>query len=186
MGGIGKSRLVTVIIPANNTNPQISFPDQPDLRYARILAIETFTVSDVSASQPDGVTVLSDADLPKVTVTFETNDSDDLQIVDANGKQKYTSMEQAANDKDNPNATGRFRTTSQNLKWIPLVDLHRVQNATPVPFVREIFEFNNTFITWDKSYISMNPVITPGAANAVIFNVYYSFTNIFGGQIRRT
>src|ERR1035437_6065629 len=80
MGGIGKSRLITVIVPAGNTNPQISFPDQADLRYARILAIETFTVSDLAVSQPDGVTVLADANLKNVTVTFETNDSDDLQI----------------------------------------------------------------------------------------------------------
>ena len=186
MKGIGKSRMVTLIIPAGNTNNSISFVDQPDLRYARILAIETFTSSDMQFSVPDNIPVISDAQLNQITLTLETNDSDDLQIKPQPGQQFSELLRKAATDIDNPNATGRFRTTSQNIKWQPLAALHRIQNASTSPFVREIFMLNNTFVTWDKSFITMPTAITPMGNLAVVFQVYYSFTNIFGGEIRRT
>lgn len=181
--GIGHSRMVTLTIPANNTNNSISFVDQPDLRYARILALETFTTTDFANSVPDNIPVITDAQMNNIAVTFETNDSDDLQMNGMTASQLISSNKAL----DNPNVSGRFRTTSQNIKWQPLATFHRIQNATPAPFVRELLLFNNIYITWDKSFITMPTPINPGgSAVSVIFQVYYSFTNIFGTEIRRT
>lgn len=170
--GFGKSRQVTVIIPAGNTATSISFPEQSDLRYARILGMETYTATDVAVSTPDTTTVITDAQLKLINLTLETNDPDELfEELPAN---------------ENPNNTGRFRTTSQNIKWQPLVSFHRVQNNA-APWVYELFEFNNIFITWEKSFITMPVPINPGSsAKAVIFQVYYSFRSVYGKLIRRT
>lgn len=171
--GISKSRLVSIIIPANNTASQIAFPDQPDLRYARILGMETFTASDL-ATDMNGVANLPDANLNGVMLVLETNDADQL-------------FENEANSADNPNNNGRFRTTAQNIKWIPLTTLHRVQNATPAPFVRELLEFGNIFISWDKCYLNMPVPINPGGSPiCVTLNVYYTFRSIYGKLITRT
>lgn len=173
LGGIGKSKQVSLTIPAFNTRTQIPFGDESDLRYARILGIETFTRTELATSTPNNISVITDAQLPLINLTLETNDADDFQL-DVKGEQ-------------NPNNTGRFRTTSQNIKWQPLITFHRIQNANTAPFVRELFEFTNIFITWDKSFITMPVPINPGATPVdVVLMVYYTFRNINGGLITRT
>lgn len=182
---VRKSRLVTILIPANNPNSVIGFGEQPDLRYARILGIQTFTVGDFSHTQPTGIPVINGAQMTSISLTLETNDADDLQIFDKMKSGTFNPMLEAVS-KDNPNATGRFRTTSQNIKYSPLSAYHINQNGANDTFVRNLPEFSNLFIIWEKSFITMNPIITPIADVAVVFNVFYTFTNIFGGQIQQT
>lgn len=174
MRGFPKSKMITVQIPAGNGNPQISLGEQSDLRYARILGLETFTSTDLATSIPDNIPLISDAQLKLISLVLETNDADDWQVTDPNSN-------------SNPNNTGRFRTTSQNIKWQPLATFHRVQNSAAAPFVRQLFEFNNIFITFDKSFIVMPTPINPGgSAIAVAFQVYYTFRSIYGKMISRT
>lgn len=173
MRGFPKSRLVTLVIP-NNNNSQISFPDQPDLRYARILGIETFTSSDLTSSIPDQIGLITAAQLPNIALTLETNDADEWYENETGNA--------------NPNNTGRFRTTSQNIKWQPLVTFHRIQNGNSAgAFVRQLFEFNNIFVTWEKSFISLPANMNTSGNNiAACFQVYYTFRSIYGKMITRT
>ncbi len=182
---VRKSRLVSVIIPANNTNGVIGFGEQPDLRYARILGIQTYVALDFAQTQPTGIAVLDGALMPNISLTLETNDADDLQIFHKMQNKTFNVTEEATNV-DNPNATGRFRTTSQNIKYSPLSNYHVHQNSATNSFQRNLPEFSNLFIIWEKSFITLNPIITPLVNTAVVFNVYYTFTNIFGGQIQQT
>jgi len=170
--GIAKSRMVTLKIPAGNTSPSLSFPDQPDLRYARILGIEAFCDADMAQSIPDNLPVIGAANLPQIALTLETNDADEW----------YENVPEA----QNANNTGRFRTTSQNIKWQPLITFHRVLNLGVTPSVFDMFEFNNIFVTWEKSFITMPTPISPVADTAVIIQVYYTFRSIYGKLITRT
>ena len=169
--GVPKSRMVTLKIPNGNTAGQISFPDQSDLRYARILAIEVFGAEDMAQSIPDYLPVISGALFSSVAITLETNDADEWYENEAKT--------------ENPNNTGRFRTTSQNMKWMPAVLFHRIQNDG-FPAVFEMFEFNNIFVTWEKSFITMPTPITPDTDTAFIIQVYYTFRSIYNELITRT
>jgi len=186
--GVPKTLQIFIQIDAGNTSAEIKFPDQPDLRYARILGIETFTASDLAQTSPGGVAVITDAQLKLINVTFETNDADDWQEEhNADGSPILNARGQMTlKQPNNPNETGRFRTTSQNIKYQPLTTFHRVQNATPAPFVRELLAYNNIFITWDKSFITMPTPITPVSALAVVFQIYYTYRSITGKLITRT
>lgn len=164
--------MVTVKIPAGNTSTQISFPDNSDLRYARTLGMETFTAETMAQSIPDFLPVITAAQMPLIGVTLETNDADEWYENDTSA--------------NNPNKTGHFSTTSQNVKWNPLAAYNRILNLGVNPSVFEIFGFNNIFVTWEKSYITMPTPITPNVDTAVIFVVYYTFRSIFGTLIKRT
>jgi len=170
--GIAKSRLISLKIPAGNTSVSLSFGDQPDLRYARILGIEVFTAESLAQSIPDNWPLITASQLPQVACTFETNDADEWY--------------ENTPDAENANNTGRFRTTSQNIKWQPAITLNRIINLGVAPSVFELFEFNNIFITWEKSYITMPTPISPGQDSAICFQVYYTFRSIYGKLITRT
>lgn len=186
MRGIAKSLQVNVIIPANNTSAEIKFPEQSDLRYARILGLETYTATDYAQATPGNTAIITDAQIKLINVTFETNDPDDWQEqLDAAGNPIMQNGGYMLKP-DNPSNTGKFRTTSQNIKWQPLVDFHRVQNTATAPFVRELLEYNNIFITWEKSFITMPTPISPIADLAVVFQVYYTYRSITGRLISRT
>lgn len=170
--GIAKSRMITLKIPAGNTAASISFQDQSDLRYARILGIEVFTANDMAQSIPDNLPVLPAGQLNLVALTLETNDADEW-------------YEDQGDSVTSPVNTGRFRTTSQNIKWQPLATFHRINNLVD-PYVFDMFEFNNIFVTWEKSFITMPTPINPGVDTAIIFQVYYTFRSIYGKLITRT
>lgn len=174
--GLVKTRLVTVIIPDGSTATQVFFDDQPDLRYARILGMEVFVRAanfaqgDLAQSIPLGIAPLPVAQLKNIAVNLETNDPD-----------KWNDVYQLG---ENPNNTGRFRDTWLTIKNQPLVTFHRIigESRQVAPGVKSLFEFNNTFVSWSKSYLTIiNP---PGAfAYAVCFQVYYTFRSINGKLI---
>ena len=62
----------------------------------------------------------------------------------------------------------------QDVYRVPLVSLHRMQNASNDPFVRGLFEFVGQKVTWDKTYIEL--AAAPANTNNIsfIFGVYYS------------
>lgn len=166
LNGIGKARLLEIKIPANSTQPTIPIGTQDDLRYARILGIEVLTASDLAVTYPGNLPVLPDDNLKQVMLILETNDADDWD-----GKQ---------------GANGRFSMTGQNFKYIPLASFHRSQNASGNSFVRQMFEFSNIFITWEKSFLVMPVALGNTTDIAIAINVYYTFRNIEGKLINRS
>jgi len=172
--GIAKSRLVTLIIPRGNTQTILYFNDQADLRYARILGMEVVALEDFAQPLPTlgpFIPVLPQQLLRWVAVSLETNDPDKWD-------ENYP-LGHSAND------DGRFRDTWQTIKNQPLVTFHRMigQPGTSVGGVYELFEFNNTFITWDKSLITMPDPVQVSQGFAVCFKVYYTFRSVNGRLI---
>lgn len=67
------------------------------------------------------------------------------------------------------------QSIGEQINQFPLVSLHRVQNGTPTPFVRNLYELGGDYIvSWDKSRVNTGTVITIGGAKvSYLFNVYY-------------
>lgn len=52
-------------------------------------------------------------------------------------------------DPSNPSAVGEW------ISLVPFTLLHRVQNATPDPFTRQMFELVGQTIYWEKCYVTL-------------------------------
>jgi hypothetical protein len=65
----------------------------------------------------------------------------------------------------------------QNIgEWIqnvPLTLMHRVQNASADPFVRQMYELAGQVIYWEKCYVTFAQALTPGANVSILLNVYF-------------
>lgn len=166
MRGIPQARLVNLVVPTGYAAPVLSFPEQPDLRYARILGIEVLSAGALANSIPDQTVVIPDANLINVALTLETNDADDWS--------------------QHTGSNGRFGTTGQHIKYLPIALLNRTQTATPAPFVRQLFEFNNIYVTWEKSFVSFGTALGNGVPWAIPFMVYYTWRDIMGNLIAKT
>ena len=179
MKGFPHCRMVEIKLPAaNNTVSTFKFQDQPDLRYARILAIETYVALDIAQTFPSGFPLIDGTQISKLSLVLETNDADDVAWTDAKGKivAPRTAL-----------GNGRFTSTQQNIKYLPLASLHRIQNSATAPFVRQLMEFDNMYVSWDKCFIQ---TINGGLGNStdvgVALMVYYSWLDINGKPIART
>jgi len=166
-------RLVTLKIPgiaAGNTGQQFDFTDQADIRYARVLHLEAFFQNDLAFSFPEPLPVIADVLANKCALVLETNDPDDLTG-------------------EKTNAPGRFTSTTQTQKWLPLTAIHRVQSQGGIlsaPFVRQLLSYRNLYITWQKSFLNVAP---GGLGNtvdiALCLGVWYTFIDIHGKAIQR-
>ena len=171
--GASYYRQVVLKIPGiagpGNVGTSFQFDDQPDLRYARIQAMEAYTASALSVAYPEPSVVLPDAQAKLVTFVFETNDPDDV--------------------KHQKGADGRFQSTLQTVKWLPFTAINRLQNqaTNTASFVRQLVPFKDLYITWQKSFINIAP---GGLANtvdtAIVLGVWYTFLNKQGKEIVRT
>lgn len=92
---------------------------------------------------PTGAQVVNQADYIKGYLTLYTNDVKD------------------------PKSVGEW------LQNIPMVVLHRVQNATPTAFVRIPYMLAGQTIIWDKSYIRLTSALNNTTDHSFIFNVYF-------------
>jgi hypothetical protein len=57
---------------------------------------------------------------------------------------------------------------------MPLVSMHRVENATPDPFIRVPPSFNKLYVQWLKSYIIVPAGVGGGGDVSFLFTCYYS------------
>jgi len=175
MEGKSYARLVTLKVPGvpgGNASTTLTFPMQQDIRYARIQAIEAYFASDMAVAQPETIAVLPDNLASKVSLVLETNDPDDM------GHTK---------GKD-----GRFSSTTQTTKWLPLPAFHRMQNQNVASgsnssFVRYLFEYKDLYVSWEKSFV----MIAPGGLGnttdlAIVLGVWYTFIDKEGKAIKRT
>lgn len=71
------------------------------------------------------------------------------------------------NDIKDPKSVGEW------IQNVPLVVLHRVQNATPTAFVRIPYVLAGQTIIWDKSYIRLTSALGNTVDKSFIFNVYF-------------
>ena len=191
------------ILTTQSGQAQIKLPDQPDLRYSRVVALETYTYADQQSSQPSGYKVIDGVDLAKIALVLETNDADDTghylmndqgAYVNAQGQPILAGQQPIWMPSKQALGNGRFSSTQQNVKYMPLASLHRIQNAGsagapvagPDPFVRDLSTFYNMYVSWDKCFLQ---TINGGLGNtenkAVIIGVYYSWLDINGLRIVR-
>jgi hypothetical protein len=164
-------RLVTLKIPgiagAGNVGTNFEFPDIGDLRYARTQSIESYSREDLAYSFPEPTQVIPLSQFPLVTLIFNSNDPD------------KTAKEQGEH--------GRFSTTIDSQRWVPLVTLHPVYNGTTGANVMFNKFYKDLYIVWQKSQANIAP---GGLANttdqAIVLGIYYTFTDIKGIPYQRT
>jgi len=191
------------ILTNQSGQSQIKLPDQPDLRYARIVAINTMTYTDQQQSQPSNYQVIDGVDLSKITLVLETNDADDTghylmndrgEYVNAQGQPIVAGEKPVWMPSKQALGNGRFTSTQQNVKYLPLSTLHNVQNAGsatapvpgPDPFTRELQTFYNMYVSWDKCFLqTINGGLGNTVNKAVVLGVYYSWLDINGLRIVR-
>jgi len=75
---VKRYQAVEITVPTGSTLTKFSFPDQPQLRNAKIQAIQVYTPTVITATPLSGSTPVTLADLKKSTLTLYQGD---LQIV---------------------------------------------------------------------------------------------------------
>lgn len=129
-----------------NADLRFNFPNLPYLDYTFLRSIETFTVNDMSVA-PSNTVVIDAATLKKSFLTLFINE------IGSDGK-----------------------TTPGGGEWIrsiPLTSLHRMQNASTDPFVRDLFLLDNQVVSWDKCYINVANAIGNTDNKVFVFNVSF-------------
>lgn len=141
-----KTQLVEIPIQtANSTAQQFKFPTQDFLREKFIISIEAYTVTDIPLS-PIGNAVITAVNMQNAFLTLygQNPEAKDGQGIPSSGEGQW--MEQ-----------------------IPLITLHRTQNATPDPFVRSLYGMAPRNIVWEKSFVQLAAGQTLGNADPVSF-----------------
>jgi hypothetical protein len=149
---IVKSQLVEISIPtANTTLTQFKFPTQDFLRGKYIISIESLNVHDVPVS-PIGNAVITYVNMQNSFLTlYEQNpEATDAQGITSSGEGQW----------------------NEN---IPLVTLHRLQNASTDAYTSELPIFTPRVIVWEKSYVQLanGTTLGNGAAVSFLFQVGY-------------
>jgi len=131
-----------------NTDLRFNFPNIPYLDYTFIRSIETFTVNDMSVG-PSNTAVIDAATLKKSFLTLYISKLNQEGIAEPGG--------------------------GEWMRSIPLTSLHRVQNSSTDPFVRDLFLMNNQIVSWDTCYINVGSAIGNTANKVFVFNVGFAF-----------
>jgi hypothetical protein len=71
------------------------------------------------------------------------------------------------NDVTVPNAVGEW------IQNVPFVLLHRIQNATPDPYVRTPYTLAGQVIYWEKCFVSFASALNPITDVSILLNVYF-------------
>ena len=71
------------------------------------------------------------------------------------------------NDVDNPQDVGEW------VQNVPFALMHRVQNSTPDPFVRPVYELAGQRIYWEKCYITLPVAYANTADVSFLLQVYF-------------
>lgn len=143
MPKVFKSQLIEVIQPANSTATKLQFQDFPYLRGRQIYGIEVYTSNDMTSS-PTAKSLPSTAQAKLAYLTLYLDD-----------------MQQGA------------KNVGEWIQNVPFVSMHRTQNASNDPFIRQMFELTGQIIYWEKCY--WNFATWTGVASDVSFclNVYF-------------
>lgn len=71
------------------------------------------------------------------------------------------------NDVANPRDVGEW------IQNVPFTLMHRVQNASNNPFVRQMFELQGQTIYWEKCYVNLAAPFSNVTDVSFLFNVYF-------------
>jgi hypothetical protein len=157
---IDNFEFVELRVIAGFTGQSIDFLDQPQLRGMRITAIETYSVNDIPASfKTGGLPVASIAQIQAASLVLYNSQK--------YGEQPIQGL-QAGNLPINNNAAFKY-----GVNRIPLVAIHRIQNASDDPFVRELPQLVGNIIQWDKSSLFFSSPQTFDEDTCFVFGVYY-------------
>lgn len=129
---IVKTQLVEIpVLTTSSTLMQFKFPNQDFLRQKYIISIEAFCVADIPVSST-GNALITVANMQNAFLTlYEQNpEAVDEQNIESSGQGQWDEL-------------------------IPLVTLHRLQTASPTPFVRDLPVFMPRVIQWEKSYVAL-------------------------------
>ncbi len=185
------------ILASENNQTQIKFEDQSDIRYARVVAMETYFQTDLRRSQPSNYLVIDGVQASYCSVILETNDADDtghFLLNPETGEPQFKDGKKIWVPSKSAQGNGRFTSTQQNQKYLPLTALHRIQNAGssassivgPDPFTRQLQTFYNMYVSWDKCILQIaNGGLNNSVNQAVVLGVYYSWLDINGKRITR-
>lgn len=143
MPKVFKSQLIEVIQPANSTATKIQFQDFPYLRGRQIYGIETMTTNDMTYS-PTGKVLPTTA---QSKLAFTTLYLDDL----------------------NKGA----KNVGEWIQSVPFSMLHRIQNSSTDPFVRQMFELTGQIVYWEKCYITLSGWTSFPQDVSFSYNVYF-------------
>ena len=84
-----------------------------------------------------------------------------------NTQMKLSYLTLYLNDVNNPKNVGEW------IQNVPFTLLHRTQNASNDPFVRQMYELQGQVIYWEKCFISLATSIANTADVSFLFNVYF-------------
>jgi len=71
------------------------------------------------------------------------------------------------NDVNNPQNVGEW------IQQVPFTLMHRIQNASTDPFVRQMYELMGQVIYWEKCYISLASSLNNTTDVSFLLNVYF-------------
>lgn len=147
-----KSQLVEIPISTVSSNlTQFKFPTQDFLRGKYIVGIETFNVVDIPVS-PIGNALITYVNMQNSFLTlYEQNpESVDAQTIQSSGEGQWN-------------------------EGMPLVTLHRLQNAATDAYARALTLFTPRVVIWEKSYVQLanGTSLANGAAVSFLFQVFY-------------
>lgn len=166
--GMDFFRLISIKVPGiagGNTQTVFTFPDIGDLRYARTLWLNVYCAEDQAVSWPENVANIPVAQLPLCSIVLNTNDP----------------------EKENEGADGRFTSTIDSIRYMPLAAIHNIDSNGGTPWSFQTPMFRNTWVVWQKSSIYIAP---GGLGNttdlAITLGVWYTFFNLQGKPVKRT
>lgn len=124
MPKVYKSQLIEVIQPANSTATKLQFQDFPYLRGRQIYGIEIYTANDMTNS-PTGKALPTTAQSKLAYLTLYLDDQ----------------------------STGA-KNVGEWIQNVPFASMHRIQNSSTDPFVRQMFEMTGQVVYWEKCFFN--------------------------------
>ena len=145
MVNVIKSQLIEQVLPGISGGNTTTKVQLQDQPYLRQKQIMGLEILNSSdmSVSPTGRTPITDAQMQKAYLTLYLNDP----------------------------------LAPQNVgEWIQLVPfsvLHRIQNSTPSPFVRDIYPLANQVIYWEKCYVSLGTAYNNTTDISFLIQVYF-------------
>ena len=129
------------------------------------------------AGSGNGATKIQFADQPylrnKQITGIEILNNDDMSatpsnrtpITNAQMQKSYLTL--YLNDPMNPKSVGEW------IQNVPFTLLHRIQNASNDPFIRDMFNLADQVIYWEKCYITLSTAFNNTTDVSFLLNVYF-------------
>jgi len=145
MPKIQKSQLIELISPGVTGGNQATKIQFQDQPYLRGKIIQS-------------IEIINSSDM-------SASPTNNTPITNAQMQQSYLTL--YLNDPSNPKNVGEW------IQNVPFTIMHRIQNASANPFVRQLFELEGMVIYWEKCYITLAQPFSNTANVSFLFNVTF-------------